>query len=61
MFTIIMRDWTGVETIATATTLESAIATAEKLYTEEGGDKFTDEESIEVWEGKAFRYMACGE
>jgi hypothetical protein len=61
MFEIGFNTWEEFDTMETADTLEKAIEIAERLYKEMNGDEFTDEESIEVWEGTVFRYMACGE
>jgi hypothetical protein len=61
MFTIGLQTWEGFDAWETAETLEKAIAIAEKLYKEEDGDKFTSEESIEVWCKSERVYTACGE
>ena len=58
MYEILMRDWEGCETLDTADTLEKAIEIADRWYVECEGDLFTSEESIEVWKGKEYVYMA---
>lgn len=61
MFEIIERNWNGCEKLGTAKTLENAIEIAEKMFNEENGILFSEEESIEVWNGGRCVYMACGE
>lgn len=59
MYQIIERYWNGCETVGTAETLEEAIKMAEAQC--KIGEPLTEEESVEVWCGYKFCYMACGE
>ena len=59
MYEIIERYWNGCEIVGTAETLEEAIKMAEAQY--KTGEPLTEEESVEVWRGYKFCYMACGE
>jgi hypothetical protein len=58
MYEILNRTCEGCETLDTADTLEKAIEIADKWYIDLGGDLATSEESVEVWKGRDFMYMA---